>query len=238
MSDSNLFARRWIIDKRRGGRPFPEEQHRVNRRIKRSEVRVINQDGQQLGVMPIAEAMRIAEAGGLDLVEVNPKVNPPVCKIMDYGRFKYEKAKQAKAARKHQTTIMVKELKLRPKTDVHDLNVKIKRVSKFLDAGHKVKLMVLFRGREIVHPETGQMILQRLVDAVGDKLVIEQMPVMEGRRMVMLVAPAGGGRGGKPQQSRSQSPPEKDATTQQTPEKDATTQQTPDKDATTQQTPS
>ena len=180
----------------------------MNRRIRRSEVRVINQDGKQLGVMPLAEALRIAEAGGLDLVEVNPKVNPPVCKIMDYGRFKYEKAKQAKAARKHQTTISVKEVKLRPKTDVHDLDVKIRRASRFLDDGHKVKLMVLFRGREIVHPETGQMILQRLIDAVGDKMVIEQMPVMEGRRMVMLIAPTAAAKG--PKGPPAKSPPKQD----------------------------
>lgn len=140
--------------------------------------------------MPLSEALRIAEAGGLDLVEVNPKVNPPVCKIMDYGRFKYEKAKQAKAARKHQSVVSIKEIKLRPKTDVHDLDVKSKHVLKFLEEGSKVKLTVLFRGREIVHPEMGQLMLQRLVDSVGDKLVIEQMPIMEGRRMVMMVAPS------------------------------------------------
>ncbi len=144
-----------------------------------------------LGVMPTSEALRIAEAAGLDLVEVNPKENPPVCKIMDYGRFKYEKAKQARQARKHQATVTVKEVKLRPKIDTHDLEVKVRRLERFLSEGHKVRLSVQFRGREIVHPETGQAILQKVVDALGENLVIEQMPVMEGRRMVMLVAPAG-----------------------------------------------
>ena len=144
-----------------------------------------------LGVMPTSEALRIAEAAGLDLVEVNPKEDPPVCKIMDYGRFKYERAKQARQARKHQATVTVKEVKLRPKIDTHDLEVKVKRLERFLEEGHKVRLTVQFRGREIVHPETGQAILQKVVDALGDKLAIEQMPVMEGRRMVMLVAPPG-----------------------------------------------
>ncbi len=139
--------------------------------------------------MPTGEAQRIADAAGMDLVEVNPKVNPPVCKIMDYGKFKYEKAKQAKAAKKHQSTVTVKEIKLRPKTDTHDFEVKAKRVSKFLKDGHKVKIQVIFRGREIVHPETGQEMLQRIVDYCGDELVIEQMPVMEGRRMAMMVGP-------------------------------------------------
>ncbi len=161
----------------------------MNRRIKRPEVRVINQEGQQLGVMPTGEAQRIADAAGLDLVEVNPKVIPPVCKIMDYGKFKYEKSKQAKAAKKHQSTVTVKEIKLRPKTDTHDFEVKAKKVRKFLKEGHKVKIQVIFRGREIVHPETGQEMLQRMVDHCGEELVLDQMPVMEGRRIVMVVAP-------------------------------------------------
>ncbi len=153
---------------------------------------MINQTGEQLGVMPVAEAIRIAEAAGLDLVEVSPKANPPVCKIMDYGRFKYEKSKQAKAAKKHQATVSVKEIKLRPKIDVHDLNVKIRRLERFLEEGHKVRLSVVFRGREIVHPETGQLVLQKVVDEMGDKLDIDHMPVMEGRRMVMSVSPKPG----------------------------------------------
>lgn len=151
-------------------------------------MRVINQQGEQLGVMPVSEAIRIAEAGGLDLVEVSPKADPPVCKIMDYGRFKYEKSKQAKAARKNQSTVSVKEVKFRPKTDTHDFDVKVKRLKRFIEEGHKVKLTVVFRGREIVHPETGQTILQRVVDVMGDELHIDHMPVMEGRRMVMMVS--------------------------------------------------
>lgn len=139
--------------------------------------------------MPTGEAFRIAEAAGLDLVEVSPKASPPVCKIMDFGRFKYEKSKQAKEKRKHQFQVTVKEVKFRPKTDHHDLDFKIKKVDKFLNEGNKVKLVVQFRGREIVHPEMGQAVLQRVVDALGDLANIEQMPSMEGRRMIMMLAP-------------------------------------------------
>ena len=152
-------------------------------------MRVINQDGQQLGVMPTGEAMRIAEAAGLDLVEVSPKAAPPVCKIMDFGRFKYEKSKQAKEARKHQSMVVVKEIKFRPKTDSHDLNFKVKLINRFLSEGNKVKLVVQFRGREIVHPETGQAILQRVLDSLSEMVNVEQMPAMEGRRMIMLLGP-------------------------------------------------
>lgn len=166
---------------------------------------MINQDGQQLGVMPTQEALRIAEAAGLDLVEVSPKAQPPVCKIMDYGRFKYEKSKQAKEARKHQSQVTVKEVKFRPKTDDHDLDFKVKKINQFLAEGNKVKLVVQFRGREIVHPETGQMILQRVVDELTEQVNVEQMPSMEGRRMIMMLAPKVGvvrtaksGSGGKP----------------------------------------
>ncbi len=154
--------------------------------------------------MPTHEALRIAEAAGLDLVEVSPKAQPPVCKIMDFGRFKYEKSKQAKEARKHQSQVTVKEVKFRPKTDDHDLDFKVKKINQFLAEGNKVKLVVQFRGREIVHPDTGQMILQRVVDALSEQVNVEQMPSMEGRRMIMMLAPKVGvvraaksGSGGK-----------------------------------------
>ncbi len=152
-------------------------------------MRVINHEGQQLGVMPTGEALRIAEAAGLDLVEVSPKAYPPVCKIMDYGRFKYEKSKQAKEARKHQSQVLMKEVKFRPKTDSHDLNFKVKMINGFLSEGNKVKLVVQFRGREIVHPETGQAILQKVLDTLTELVNVEQMPSMEGRRMIMLLGP-------------------------------------------------
>jgi translation initiation factor IF-3 len=161
----------------------------VNHRIRTPEVRIINHEGQMLGVMPTFEALRLAEAAGLDLVEVSPKAVPPVCKIMDFGRFKYEKAKQAKEARKHQSVIQIKEVKFRPKTDEHDLDFKVKKIIEFLSEGNKVKLVVQFRGREIVHPETGQVVLQRIINLLSEQANIEQMPSMEGRRMNMMIGP-------------------------------------------------
>ena len=156
------------------------------------EVRVIGADGGQLGVLATHEALRIAEEGGLDLVEVSPKAMPPVCKIMDYGKFKYEDAKKRKDARKHQSIIEYKEVKFRPKTDDHDFDFKVKNIRRFLGEGNKARLVVVFRGREIVHPETGQDMLRQVFDATQDIAMIEQAPLMEGRRMLMVIAPKGG----------------------------------------------
>ena len=142
--------------------------------------------------MPTNEAIRIAEAAGLDLVEVSPKAVPPVCKIMDFGRFKYEKNKQAAESRRHQSQVTIKEMKFRPKTDGHDLDFKVKKIYQFLTEGNKVKLVVQFRGREIVHPEMGQIVLQKIIDTLTDQANIEQMPAMEGRRMMMLIGPKPG----------------------------------------------
>ena len=138
------------------------------------------------------EALRIAEEAGLDLVEVSPKAMPPVCKIMDYGKFKYEDAKKRKEARKHQSTIEYKEVKFRPKTDDHDFDFKVKNIRRFLGEGNKARLVVVFRGREIVHPETGQDMLKQVFEATQDIAMIEQAPLMEGRRMLMVIAPKGG----------------------------------------------
>jgi translation initiation factor IF-3 len=153
---------------------------------------VIGADGSQLGVLQTHEALRIAEEGGLDLVEVSPKAMPPVCKIMDYGKFKYEDAKKRKEARKHQSTIEYKEVKFRPKTDDHDFDFKVKNIRRFLGEGNKARLVVVFRGREIVHPETGQDMLKQVFEATQDIAMIEQAPLMEGRRMLMVIAPKGG----------------------------------------------
>jgi translation initiation factor IF-3 len=153
------------------------------------QVRVIGADGSQLGVLDTSEALRIAEEGGLDLVEVSPKAMPPVCKIMDYGKFKYENAKKTKDARKHQSTTTTKEIKFRPKTDDHDFDFKVKHIRRFLMEGNKAKLVVIFRGREIVHPETGQDVLKRVVEVTNDIAQVEQTPMMEGRRMLMIIAP-------------------------------------------------
>jgi translation initiation factor IF-3 len=156
------------------------------------QVRVIGADGQQLGVLDTSEALRMAEEGGLDLVEVSPKAMPPVCKIMDYGKFKYEDSKKKKEAKKHKSTVTLKEIKFRPKTDDHDLDFKVKHIRRFLLEGNKAKLVVIFRGREIVHPETGQAMLKRVVEATQDIAMVEQAPMMEGRRMLMIIAPRGG----------------------------------------------
>jgi translation initiation factor IF-3 len=156
------------------------------------EVRVIGADGSQVGILPTHEALKLAEEQGLELVEVNPRAAPPVCKVMDFGKFKYETSKKEKASRKHQSTIVLKEIKLRPKTDDHDFDFKVKHIRRFLAEGNKCKLVVVFRGREIVHPEMGQLMLDQVVKAVNDLAMVEQRPMMEGRRMVMVIGPRGG----------------------------------------------
>ena len=155
-------------------------------------MRVIGADGAQIGVIPTHEALRLADELGLELVEVNPRAAPPVCKIMDFGKFKYETSKKEKASRKHQSTIVLKEIKLRPKTDEHDFDFKVKHIRRFLAEGNKCKLVIVFRGREIVHPETGHAMLDQVVKAVNDVAMVEQRPMMEGRRMVMTIGPRGG----------------------------------------------
>jgi translation initiation factor IF-3 len=161
--------------------------------IHRPEVRVINPDGKQLGIYPIHQALTIASELGLDLVEINPKANPPVCRIMDFGKFKYEQKKQANLAKKKQKVIEVKEVKMRPKTDDHDFNFKIKHILRFLQEGNKAKVTIRFRGREIAHPETAARVLDRVIESVGEIGVIEQPYRMEGRTMTMILAPARGG---------------------------------------------
>ena len=164
----------------------------MGRRIRVPEVRVIGADGAQIGVIPTHEALKLAEEAGLELVEVNPRAAPPVCKIMDFGKFKYETSKKEKASRKHQSTIVLKEIKLRPKTDEHDFDFKVKHIRRFLGEGNKCKLVIVFRGREIVHPEMGQAMLDQVLRAVTDIAMVEQRALMEGRRMVMTIGPRGG----------------------------------------------
>jgi len=161
----------------------------VNRRIHVPEVRVLGDDGQQLGILPTAEGIRLAEASGLDLVEISPQAQPPVCRIMDFGKFKFDEAKKARQARRRQTVILVKEVKLRPKTDVHDYDFKLAHVRRFLGDGNKVRLIVQFRGREIVHPQTGRTMLDRICRDVAEVGLPELSPAMDGRRMVMVLAP-------------------------------------------------
>ncbi|RMG97222.1 MAG: translation initiation factor IF-3 [Deltaproteobacteria bacterium] len=191
----------------------PAEQHRVGRRIRAREVRVIDHTGEQLGIMDTRAAMERADSLGLQLVEVNPKANPPVCKIMDYGRYKYEMAKKERDARRNQTRVEVKEVKFRPKTAGHDFDYKLRHVRRFLEDGDKVRLLVQFRGREVVHPETGRSILERVCKEVADLATVVQMPSMEGNRMNMILAPkksrqqaAGKGGGGRSSGEKSQPP--------------------------------
>ena len=152
---------------------------------------MISSDGQQVGVLPLKEAMRIAEEQGLDLVEVAPNASPPVCRIMNYGKYKYQQSKRTHDARKHQTVIHVKEVKLRPRTGEHDLEFKLQHAKRFLSEGNKVKISVLFRGREMAYPEHGMEVLNRFMEGVKDLMVVEQPPRLEGRNMVTILAPKG-----------------------------------------------
>ncbi len=164
-------------------------QVRVNHRIRVPEVRVIADDGAQLGIMSVSEALRMAQDKGLDLVEVNPKAEPPVCKVMDYGKYKYEEKKKANEARKKQVTVETKEIKVRPKTDEHDLDTKVKHIKRFLEEGNKAKITVRFRGREVTHPEKGREVVDDILKALEGLIVVEQHPQMEGKTMTVLLAP-------------------------------------------------
>ncbi|PIE75355.1 MAG: translation initiation factor IF-3 [Deltaproteobacteria bacterium] len=166
------------------------EQTRINQMINEKEVRVIDSEGNQLGVLNIEKALNTADEAGLDLVEVSPGANPPVCRIMDYGRFKYQQTKKKQEAKKKQTVVQIKEIKVRPKTEDHDLNTKLKQIKKFISKNNKVKITVRFRGREITLPEMGKDILARIAAETEDIAFIETMPKFEGRTMIMVLAPA------------------------------------------------
>lgn len=165
------------------------QEPRLNEAIRVKECRLIAYDGSQLGIYPIEQAQRIADNEGYDLVEIAPQAQPPVCRIMDYGKFKYDQAIKAKQACKNQSKIETKEMKFRPKIDIGDYTTKKKHVMRFLAAGSKVKITIMFRGREMSHPEQGLSILERLADDLKDVAVIENQPKMEGRNMHMLIAP-------------------------------------------------
>ena len=152
-------------------------------------MRVIDPDGNQLGVIPIQAALSSAEEFGLDLVEVSPNASPPVCKIMDYGRFKYQQDKRQQEAKKKQTRIQIKEIKVRPKTDSHDLEVKLGHIQKFIEKKNKVKVTVVFRGREITLTERGKEVLEQISESAGEFASIEQPPKLEGRTMTMVLGP-------------------------------------------------
>lgn len=175
------------------GRRFNREprgpQIRINHRIRVPEVRVLDADGSNLGVIETGAALKRAAEQGLDLVEVNPKTSPPVCKILDFGKYKYEEKKKQREAKRKQTVVEVKEVKLRPKTDDHDLNVKMRAARKFIENGNKVKVTCRFRGREITHPQIAQRQLAFFVENTGDIANVEQSAAMEGRTMALLLAP-------------------------------------------------
>ena len=168
------------------------DEPRINEEIYARTVRLIGVDGSQLGVLSIADARRVAESQNLDLVEIAPNADPPVCKVLDYAKYRYEQDRKAKAARKKQSKVEIKEMKFRPKIDVGDYETKKSHVMRFLKKGAKVKITIMFRGREMAHPEQGKMVLDRLAEDLKPFANVEQQPLMEGRNMHMLVAPIKG----------------------------------------------
>ena len=162
---------------------------RINREIRAREVRVIDPEGKQLGVLPLVEALRAATNVELDLVEVSPKAEPPVCRIMDYGKYKYQQSKKAHDARKKQTVVHLKEVKMRPKTEEHDFQFKLRHIERFLKEGNKTKVTVVFRGRELAHPDLGRNMLTRVTEESKEWAKVEQLPKFEGRNFVMILAP-------------------------------------------------
>jgi translation initiation factor IF-3 len=176
---------------RRFDRQPPErDTTRINERIRVPEVRLIDETGGQVGIMKTQEALRYAQSKDLDLVEVAPEAKPPVCRVLDYSKYKYEQAQKQKAARKHQTQINVREIKFRPKIAQHDYDTKKGHVIRFLNGRDKVKVTIMFRGREMAHPERGEQLLNRLAEELGELAVVEQRPQQDGRNMVMMLAPS------------------------------------------------
>ncbi|WP_349361478.1 translation initiation factor IF-3 [Stappia sp.] len=169
--------------------PPTKEGPRTNQEIRVREVQLIDQDGQNLGVTPTEEAMRMAGDAGLDLVEIAPNSSPPVCKILDYGRYKYQSQKKAAEARKKQKVVEVKEIKMRPNIDTHDYEVKMKNMKRFFDDGDKVKVTLRFRGREMAHQDLGMALLNRVKEETAEIAKVESHPRLEGRQMVMVLAP-------------------------------------------------
>jgi translation initiation factor IF-3 len=191
---------------RRFDRQPPErDQTRINERIRVPEIRLIDETGQQVGIMKTADALKIAQERDLDLVEVAPEAKPPVCRILDYSKYKYEQEQKQKAARRHQKQVHVREIKLRPKIATNDYETKKGHVRRFLDADNKVKVTIMFRGREMSHPERGEALLMRLADDVQDLGVIEQRPNQDGRNMTMMLGPV------KKKETPAEKPPSDDA---------------------------
>jgi len=173
----------------RDRRQREERKHRLNREIMAPEVRLSGPDNEPLGIVSLAEALRMAGEIDVDLVEIAATAVPPVCRLMDYGKFKYQEQKKAAEAKSKQKVIEVKEIKFRPGTDDGDYNIKMRNIRRFLDDGDKCKITLRFRGREITHQEIGMALLQRIRDELADLIVVEQFPKLEGRQMVMMIAP-------------------------------------------------
>jgi translation initiation factor IF-3 len=192
---------------------------RINERIRAPEVRLVGPQGEQIGIVPVSEALKLAQEADLDLVEVAPTARPPVCKLMDYGKFKYEAAVKARESRRNQTQTVVKEIKLRPKIDPHDYGTKKGHVERFLRAGDKVKVTIMFRGREQSRPELGFRLLQRLASDVEELGFVESQPKQDGRNMIMVIGPHRKKSEGKAHagQSHSRSVPSPRAATPATP---------------------
>lgn len=167
-----------------------EKEIRINHRIKVSQVRLIGHDGQQLGIVPTPEALRMARDIGLDLVEISASASPPVCKILDYGKYKYELKKKAHEARKKQVVVKLKEVKMRPNTEEHDFQFKLRHMKRFLEEGDKVKITVVFKGREMAYSERGRVLLNKVIEEIKDEGKVEYPPTMEGRSMIMVLVPA------------------------------------------------
>jgi translation initiation factor IF-3 len=198
-----LFAGGGTRPPAHGGDGTISNEPRVNDRIRVPQVRLIGVDGSQLGIYATEDAMRIADEQALDLVEVSPNADPPVCRVMDYGKYKYEQDMKAKKARKHQHVVKIKEIKFRPKVDVHDYETKKRHVVRFLTAGAKVKVTIMFRGREMAHPERGMEILDRLAEELSDLATVEAQPKLEGRNMFMMIAPIPDKEGGAKAKDKS-----------------------------------
>lgn len=183
-------ARRFRINRRTSLRASTTQDNtRVNRDIRAREVRLIGADGEQMGIVPTREALSIAEEQELDLVEVAPNADPPVCRLMDYGKYLYEKQKRERESRRSQKQIEVKEVRLRPKTDEHDIQVVMTKIRKFAKEGAKIRVRIRFRGREIYHPEVAQQLMERVARDVTDVVAVEGRPMLDGRSMVMMLAP-------------------------------------------------
>jgi translation initiation factor IF-3 len=188
---------------------------RINERIRAREVRLVDSDGQQLGIKALPEALDIARQADLDLVEVAPQAVPPVCRIMDYGKFKFDAAQRAKESRRKSSNVGIKEMKYRPKIGPGDFDTKTRQVERFLGEGHKVKVTIMFRGREMSHPELGKRILDRVAEHVGEVGKVEVVPKLDGRNMIMVLAPTKKKSEAKAEQRRARTVTAEDATAHQ-----------------------